>query len=79
MKCISVENSLNTFRENYPGVRVTQFADCLVYRVVWGGGTKAAKKANEIIERLELDLVAIPAKGISDNSFCVQSIHNEAL
>jgi len=69
----SIELQLEKFREAYPSVKCLVGSDDIVYRVGNGKCEEAAAKANLLIERLGLDLVAIPAKGFRANSFFVKS------
>jgi len=69
----SLEVQLTAFREAYPSVRCLVGSDDIVYKVAYGKCEEAAAKANLLIERLGLDLVAIPAKGFRANSFFVKS------
>lgn len=77
MKCDSLENDLTKFRENYHSVKVTVYADCLVYRCVRGYSDKAAASANDLIERMNLDLVAISTNFKSKDSYEIKASYSE--
>ena len=69
----TIETSLTTFREKFPLTRVMVYDDCLVYKVKRGYAKLTSDMANEIIERENLPLVAIPTTLSSDDSFVVQN------
>lgn len=73
----SLEDQFTIFRMHYDSARVFVGADNMVYKVSWGYADKAAKEANELIEQLNLELVAIPTNLVGKNSFVVQSMFSE--
>jgi len=52
-------NSFDEFITNYGSVQLVRYSDYLVYSCTYGRSEKAVKKANELIEKLGLDLVAV--------------------
>jgi len=68
-----IENHLIRFRENFPLVRVIQYSDFLSYKVPDGRADSCAKLANELIEKLDVPLVAIPTILFRKDSFIVKS------
>lgn len=49
-----------TFIENFPIVKVNVYEDSMIYKVPRGRADSVAKEANQLIEKLNLPLVAIP-------------------
>jgi hypothetical protein len=72
-----IQNHLTTFRENFPLTKVMAYDDCLVYSTRRGLAQSVAKDANEIIEKLGLELTAIPTSLSSQDSVCVQSQYTQ--
>jgi len=66
---MTLEESLNKFRERFPLIRVTQYDDCLVYKVQSGFSKRCVVEANELIDDLELPLVA---RYTGDDSFVIE-------
>lgn len=75
----TTSTDLEKFREKYPSIRVNVYDDYLVYKVAVGYGKRAAIDANELIESLGLQLVAMPSSLPAMDSFSVMSIDNSAL
>lgn len=69
---MTLKDKLDKFREAWGGVRVTQYEDKLVYSVTPSMSRRAATRANNLIEILDLDLVAIPNNRYPEDSFIVQ-------
>lgn len=66
---MTLEQELNTFREAWTSIHVTQHDDCLVYNVVHGFAKSASYRANQLIEELGLHLIA---EQTSDNTFTIK-------
>jgi len=69
----NIEKQLETFREKFPLTKVTVHDDFLAYNVKRGYQVLAAELANELIEKLDMPLVAIPDTFVTGNSFVVKS------
>ena len=72
-----MKNHLDTFRENFPLTKVMAYDDCLVYSTRKGLAQSVAASANEVIEKLGLELTAIPTSLNSQDSVCVQSQYTQ--
>jgi hypothetical protein len=68
-----MKNQLNIFQENFPLIKCMVYEDCIVYKVLRGRCKEVAEEANKVIERLGLNLSAIPTSLSSQDSVCVQS------
>lgn len=71
---MTLEQELNTFREAWTSIHVTQHDDCLVYNVVHGFAKSASYRASQLIEELDLNLTA---EVTSDNTFIIKKLENE--
>lgn len=71
---MTLEQELNTFREQWHGIHVTQHDDCLVYNVVHGFAKSASYRAMQLIALLKLNLTA---EVTSENTFIIKSLENE--
>lgn len=71
-----MQGQLETFRREYPGIRVMQHDDCLVYTVTPKYSNVASIGANLLINRLGLNLVAIPSNILPKDTFEVKIIKN---
>lgn len=69
---MTLKDKLDKFREAWEGVRVTQYEDKLVYSVAPSMSMRAATRANNLIEILGLDLIAIPSVRYPASTFIVQ-------
>lgn len=67
---MTLEQELDTFMENWNGVHITAYHDCLVYNVVHGFAKSASYRANQLIEELNLNLIA---EQTSDNTFIIKA------
>ena len=67
-----MKQDLDIFREAWNGFHVMQYDNELVYRTVRGFSDKAARRANELIAELGLDLEAIPTDLLAKDSFHVK-------
>jgi len=67
-----IENHLIRFREAFPLVKAIVYTDYITYRVPNGRANSCAKLANELIDKLEIPLVAIPTVGHMGDSFIVK-------
>ena len=72
-----IQEQLTKFRENFQGRKVWVDDDCLSYTCPRGKSYYWAKEANELIEKLELPLVAIPVRTLWNNVFVVKSAEVE--
>lgn len=70
---MSLDNELEIFRENFYSVNVFVENGYMVYRTRKGFAKMVAQEANKLIEKLGLNLVAIPSSLSSKDSFHVQS------
>lgn len=70
---MTLKDKLDKFREAWGGVRVTQYEDKLVYSVTSSMSRRAATRANNLIEILDLDLIAIPNDKYPQDSFIIQN------
>ncbi len=68
-----IENPLIRFRESFPLVKVIVYDNYLTYKVPDGRAKSCADLANELIDKLDLPLVAIPTEGYRGDSFLVKS------
>lgn len=69
---------LGVFKNNFPAVKVTQFANCLIYRMdTPSSSEEATRKANELIIKLGLPLIAENSTFKTQNSFIVKAARNE--
>lgn len=68
----NTEQEFERFRKNFLATRVMVYQDEMVYKVRRGFAKKVAQEANSIIEKLGLDLVAIPTSLSSQDSVSVQ-------
>jgi len=68
-----IENQLIIFRESFPLVKCIVYEDYITYRVPAGRAKSCANLANELIDRMDLKLVAIPTIGHMGDSFLVKS------
>lgn len=75
---MTLEDQLNKFRVAYPGIRVTQLDDCLVYKVTANYAHAACLGANSLIHNLCLDLIAEPSKTIPHDSFIIKQKQHES-
>lgn len=71
---MKLEDQLEKFKKEWMGVKVMQHEDKLVYTTAPSFSKRAAKRANDLIEVLGLDLVAIPSTNYPQDSFVVQSL-----
>lgn len=71
---MTLAQELDKFMENWNGVHITTYDDCLVYKVVHGFAKSAAFRANQLISTLELNLIA---EVTTDNSFIIKFKDNE--
>ena len=74
-----LETKMEQFRMSFPYRHVTVYDDFMVYRTPRGLCDKMAKDANNLINKLNLDLVAIPTSMSTKDSFCVKSSETDAL
>ena len=74
---MTLEDQLTTFRENWEGMRVTVKDDSIFYAVAWGYGGRAARRANKLIETLNLNLIA-ESSTEGSGFFTVKLKNNEA-
>lgn len=74
---MSIELQLEKFRESYHSVRVAVYHDYLCYKCNKGMSDKAAFVANALIEKLNLDLVAISTSNFTKDSYIIQSVYSE--
>ena len=68
-----MREQLNTFQENFPLIKCMVYEDCIVYKVLRGRAKEVALEANKVIERLGLNLCAIPTSLSANDSLVVQS------
>ena len=68
-----MKNQLEIFRENFYSVRCLVEEDYIVYRTKDGLAKLLADEANKLIEKLNLNLSAIPTTLPRQDSFTVQS------
>ncbi len=73
----TVEEAFKEFREEYGSRRLLVYEDYMVYKTAPGYSDKAAINANELIEDMDLPLVAIPTTSHRKDSFYIQSIYSE--
>lgn len=70
---INIQRYLEQLRTSLRFRHVNVYKDTMVYKCPAGLATKMAKDANDMIEKLDLPLVAIPTTFVRGDSFCVQS------
>lgn len=70
----SIQHQFETFRVSFFHHHVIVYNDSMVYRTPKGLADKLARDANDLIEKLGLDLVAIPTKLLDKDSFHIKSI-----
>ncbi len=68
-----MKNQLEEFRLAFPSIKCMVYEDCLVYRVLRGRAREVASAANELIEKLNLNLTAIETSLSTKDSITVQS------
>jgi len=68
----TVDQQLETFRINFPLTRVRVEENYMTYRVRRGLAKSLSQDANELIKRLDLDLVALPTPLSADDSIVIQ-------
>lgn len=71
---MTLEQELDTFMEQWHGTHITAYEDCLVYNVVHGFAKSAAYRSNQLIEELNLNLIA---EQTSENTFIIKLKENE--
>ena len=64
--------AMEKFREAYPSVRVTVYANCMVYKTAPGFADDGATRANKLIKDMELPLVATATTFYTKDSFTIQ-------
>jgi len=64
---------LEQFRKAYDSTRVSVYDDFMVYSTPSGMSELLAKSANRLIQDLDLNLTAIPAKNYPADTFVVKS------
>lgn len=69
-----LEEQLDKFLVEWGGTRVLKDENRLIYKVTPSYAKRSANRANELIEILGLDLVAIPSTNYPQDSFVVQSL-----
>lgn len=69
---MSTEQQFEKFRENFLLTRCYVDDLYMTYKVKRGLAKAVAKDANELIDRLGLDLVAIPTPFLAQDSICIQ-------
>lgn len=70
-----LQEQLETFRKNYPGIKVMQYDDCLVYTI--GNRTLLkmyAKRAQDLIDELGLNLKSNAGTGVLANTFTIKQV-----
>ena len=70
---MNTEFEFEIFRKNFLATKVMVYQDEMVYKVRRGFAKSVAEEANKIIEKLGLDLVAIPSPLSSADSVVIQS------
>lgn len=70
---MSLDDDLTKFRENFYSVHCLVERGYIVYRTKKGYASQLAEEANKIIEKMGLNLSAIPTTLSSKDSFVVQS------
>jgi len=75
-KLTQIQRDFDKFRSSFSSRNVTVYNDSLVYRVPRGLSDRIAKDANDLIEKLNLPLVAIPTNLLAKDSFYVQRNEN---
>lgn len=75
----NLEKQLTLFRESYHSVKCMVYQDYIIYRCAHGHSDKAALVANNLIERLGLDLVAISTTLPGKSSYEIKSLYNSDL
>jgi hypothetical protein len=71
-----LEKQLNTFYINFPYTKLNVGEDMIVYKIPLGYCLEVAKEANELIERLNLNLLEAKANskhGIFNDSVVVKA------
>ena len=66
-----IEEHLDTFRKSFPYFRVMVYDDSLVYKIPCVFCPEVAKEANELIDKLNLPLIA-NTNGIFFNSIIIK-------
>lgn len=64
---------LEQFRKAYDSIRVSVYDDFMVYSTPIGMSEILARSANKLIQELDLELTAIPAKNYPSDTFVVKS------
>lgn len=70
---MQLDDYFDKFQKEWEGVNLTRYEGKLLYKVAAGYSKRAAARANNLIEILNLPLVAIPKKTWPEDSFIVQS------
>ncbi len=70
---MSLDDELTRFRESFYSVHCLVENGYIVYKTKRGYANQLAEEANKIIEKMGLNLSAIPTTLNSKNSFVVQS------
>ena len=70
---MSLQDQLLKFRESFFSVYCLVEEDYVVYKTRRGFARSLAQEANDLIDRLNLNLTAIPTSLSADDSFCVKS------
>ena len=69
----TIQIELEQFRIAYDSVRVSVYDDFMVYSTPSGMADIMARSANRLIQDLDLNLTAIPAKNYPADTFVVKS------
>ena len=69
----SINKQFETFRVSFYSRSVTVYANSMVYRTPNGLADKICEDANNLIRKLNLDLVAIPTTLYKKDSFHIKS------
>ena len=70
----TINRQFETFRVSFYSHNVTVYDDSMVYRTPKGLADKMCEDANDLIRKLNLDLVAIPTTFANKDSFHVKNI-----
>lgn len=68
-----LQEHLETFRKEFYSVNVKVFANCLGYKVGNGFSDVVTKEANELIQKLNLPLIAQGTTTHTKDSFIIKS------
>lgn len=69
---MSTQEQLEKFRTNFPLTRVVVYDEFMTYKVRRGLAKSVTGEANELIDKLGLELVAVCPNGLAQDSVVIQ-------